>query len=109
MMIGDHTHCDGCTRLARALAQAERLLAVYQACLSSSSGCEAMSADPYRLVVINPPRTWASCRRCEWRYDDHPMRCEVNGEQKCSEINTNGECDRWTPRRSWWRRLLGLR
>lgn len=53
-----------------------------------------------------PPKMWSSCRRCDWRHGESPMRCEVRGEKRCDESNPDGECDRYKPRRSWLRRLL---
>jgi hypothetical protein len=67
--------------------------------------------DPYRLpVAIDPPKVYASCLRCDWAVFQayaNPT-CEVRGLRKCAESNPDGDCDRFTPRRAWWRRLFGI-
>jgi hypothetical protein len=63
---------------------------------------------PYRLPdLTNPPRVWSSCIRCDWMLADSNA-CEVRGLKKCYEVNPDGECDRWAPRRAWWRRFFGI-
>lgn len=66
---------------------------------------------PYRLPVqVEPPRVYSSCRRCEWSILEQHRddRCEIFGGRECATVNPEGECNRWSPRRSWWRRLFGI-
>lgn len=65
---------------------------------------------PYRpLPVVAEPRMYSSCRRCDWAIlaPHERERCEIFGGRECPTVNPDGECARWRPRRSWWRRLFG--